>query len=1446
MIHDSPVSPDLQISDTDKLRMYGLYKRITAGNCNEAEAPSRFKVVAYAKYQAWADCRDLTTEAAMMSYVEMSASQQHLLGQTCHEKLQQWKQSLKNESTTLSSPREEECISSNDKKDVATRPAVAEETSTMERTRATTKHWMETRFGVRPLIPRGQLDISYRDLAFAIYQCLWPSSMRRYCQLETQISQIWGTRKKESVLTGLSVRSLLDLYLRSACYPEESNIIVTPAINIPGMMQVLRHHNINVIPVDMEGSVVSVDVDAVKKAITKKTVAIMVIHPFGIISTNTDKMKELLLVATEHKLHILEDCAECFTGLAPNCYKGSPEARVSFFSFGTIKTAAAVGGGVAILRDDEVYHKMHRMHHFLYPEQTCTQYLRKVLWCVVVRFVADCPLLYGILFSVISWTGLDFDVIVSTSIRSFVPKGSIRRKSHGSRQNDPENWMPCTDMINQLRRRPSCALLSVLLRRLEQCRQSAPSVQIRVEQCRYMASMLKKLAPNTLRPESLSGSAETFWLFPIQVTSPESVSRHLCKEGFDVPRGLSQLECVAKYSTPPMRCPRLEELMDGVLYLPVSSRSMTKGEMRRMAAALNAATTPVSGTDAEIDVVCDCCKSLRNARNRVQRPKGLSAAVVFVVFVYRWFFQCIPLSGPIYRAAWAGLGFLTALHAVAIVGAVALRWSMADLYVNSSHCFSKYSSMLFRQPQRDEETSASCSRSEDDKSESDKPLLNMNVLRVPKVRARKATPTDDLHSRVVLLTGATGFIGRLLLRDLLLHRKALAIEGGVVVICRSKRGNSAHNRISVLLDDPMYSFLSQEEKQKLVRVVEGDVTKSNVGLAPSVIQEICNGLDVSHVIHCAATVSFTQTLQEAAVSNISSSLNLQSLTGRLTSKSAKYVHISTAFVHGGQTGTACNPLPEQLHCLDGYDAVELYRSMLSTQYVASSAMKDLRFPNTYTFSKCICEHLLAREKNVPTIVIRPSIVGPALQHPYEGWAGDKPTTIVAAACLYMSYQWNLWCFGNHRVPFIPVDVVSAFVIAKAFDDDSSASDAGCDSRTAYSSDDSYERVSPFSNSWNSESDNESGPSPATPLVTRLAQSNKYRIHTLAWDTSSPDSAMFSWIDYAVAITHLGAVLGHFSRLTAYIGLLVAVRVLPGMGLNMERFKTLHRLLVQFPIDTVVSLFKLLGWYPLRIARLSKLSTFLDLPLLFFPFMNVNFHFSSELVAPADMDGERYLFSCLVAAKRFMGTIQSRHQNKAIPRSTKDVSAHQESAEAIPSVLVVGGISYKPPCADFWWSLTQPRGNVFVRLAGWGFRKILRETSVAVTVDVESFSSSMLAVSSRIEGGRPHIILAPNHRSFFDFMLISYICFSLPELNIEIPFIAAADDFEHLPVFGWLAAKTNAFFLRRGRGQADPCLTETLDALKKDNGDQGVCIEVFIEGSRSRDRRYLRPKTGMLR
>ena len=79
------------------------------------------------------------------------------------------------------------------------------------------------------------------------------------------------------------------------------------------------------------------------------------------------------------------------------------------------------------------------------------------------------------------------------------------------------------------------------------------------------------------------------------------------------------------------------------------------------------------------------------------------------------------------------------------------------------------------------------------------------------------------------------------------------------------------------------------------------------------------------------------------------------------------------------------------------------------------------------------------------------------------------------------------------------------------------------------------------------------------------------------------------------------------------------------------------------------------------------------------------------------------------------------------------------------------------------------------------------------------------------------------------------------MGLELPYIIAADDFERLPVLGIISKLLGALFVRRGRGRKDPSLEASLDELSTNS-----VIELFIEGSRSRDRRFLRPKTGVLR
>ncbi|KAG5682236.1 hypothetical protein PVAND_011601 [Polypedilum vanderplanki] len=108
-------------------------------------------------------------------------------------------------------------------------------------------------------------------------------------------------------------------------------------------------------------------------------------------------------------------------------------------------------------------------------------------------------------------------------------------------------------------------------------------------------------------------------------------------------------------------------------------------------------------------------------------------------------------------------------------------------------------------------------------------------------------------------------------------------------------------------------------------------------------------------------------------------------------------------------------------------------------------------------------------------------------------------------------------------------------------------------------------------------------------------------------------------------------------------------------------------------------------------------------------------------------------------------------------------------------------------------------------------------------------------------GRQQIIYLPSHRSYVDFMLMSYVCFSY---NLEIPAIAAGMDFHSMFGLGELLRKTGAFFMRRTFGDEFywNIFKEYMHEIITYN-DFGV--EFFIEGTRSRTCKALWPKTGLL-
>lgn len=102
------------------------------------------------------------------------------------------------------------------------------------------------------------------------------------------------------------------------------------------------------------------------------------------------------------------------------------------------------------------------------------------------------------------------------------------------------------------------------------------------------------------------------------------------------------------------------------------------------------------------------------------------------------------------------------------------------------------------------------------------------------------------------------------------------------------------------------------------------------------------------------------------------------------------------------------------------------------------------------------------------------------------------------------------------------------------------------------------------------------------------------------------------------------------------------------------------------------------------------------------------------------------------------------------------------------------------------------------------------------------------------------VIVPCHRSHIDYLLIHYVFY---KNNIQLPFIAAGNNLSFFPM-GYIFRKSGAFFLRRSfRGNKiySEVFTKYLAILLK----EGLPLEFFIEGGRSRTGKMVMPKYGLL-
>ncbi|GMH61430.1 hypothetical protein TrST_g6711 [Triparma strigata] len=577
----------------------------------------------------------------------------------------------------------------------------------------------------------------------------------------------------------------------------------------------------------------------------------------------------------------------------------------------------------------------------------------------------------------------------------------------------------------------------------------------------------------------------------------------------------------------------------------------------------------------------------------------------------------------------------------------------------------------------------------------------------------------------IILTGATGFIGRVMLHTLLQHSTQLNIKN-VYVVLRSKKDKVASQRGAELLASSIYSGLSTS----IVTILQGDVSLPNLGLKSRPSTKI------TKVIHLAASVSFTQPLKDAYACNTRSTLNVVELCKSLE---AKLCHFSTAFVHND-----AKVYKQDLG--KGWDAKAVQKSIETDCHYASKLLKS--YPNTYSFSKHLTEKLLSlpgTSPKIPPLIIRPSIVGPSILHPTPNFSGSKGTTVTAGSAYYLSSLGSsVWHLPPNKASVVPVDLLVYYSLNKLFFENAEGAFNACFEKGVEG---------------------------------------------------------FEWEGFLEVNSEIGC-LGGKDRGRVVLQEEVLCRTFSEEGGNDVEYY--HDLYPVFLYNLRLTYLKLTNASKQTLDRFKKVRTFVDLPMLFMPFTKREFEFETDF--KYSIEGEMYMVNCARAGSKFVG-FNDEYKNVNVTDSR---------------------------WSDLFWCLTMPVGNFWIRLVGFALVKILRMTTANVTVDVESFSDYARSASPDSK-----LILCPTHRSLFDFMIVSFITFSLPELKIYNPFIIADNQFSKLPLIGTICKGSGAIFIERGKG------SKGVERAVK----QVMCqrpVEVFIEGTRSRDRRFLKPKTGFLR